>query len=61
MPINHDKAMTDALDAISRLTFPQLLNLSANLTEHISNCFSYTKAKHSATALEDSQPLQKPN
>ena len=55
MPINHDKAMTDALDAVSRLTFRQLLILSANLTEHISNVFSYHEMKNSPEALANSE------
>jgi len=53
--INHEKAMKDALDAVSRLTFRQLLILSANLTEHISNCFSYHEMKTSPEALANSE------
>jgi hypothetical protein len=48
--INKEKAMADAIDAICRLDFKQLITLNAHLSEHISNVWNH---------VEDRQKVQK--
>lgn len=43
--INEEKAMTDAINAITRLNFRQLCTLQASLSEHILNCLLHSYAK----------------
>jgi len=38
---NEEKAMTDAVEAIARLKWPQLLTLQAQLSGHILNCWDH--------------------
>jgi len=47
MPINHQKALEDALDALSRLTYRQLIVLQANLSDHILQCYNYAELQKS--------------
>lgn len=46
--INEEKAMTDAINAITRLNFRQLCTLQASLSEHILNCLQYSYAQNEA-------------
>lgn len=41
--INHEKAMQDALEAVAKLTWRQLLFLQYNLSDHIMNCYNYAE------------------
>jgi hypothetical protein len=45
MPINKEKAMTDAVDAICRLDFNQLILLNAQLSEHMHNILQHTRLR----------------
>jgi hypothetical protein len=42
--INREKAMTDAIDAIAKLEWTQLLILNAQLSEHILNVWQHNLA-----------------
>lgn len=68
MPINHEKAMQDALEAVSKLTFKQLVILQANLSNHLLECFNYAELQQrqgEALATNEnanpSLPQQKPH
>jgi hypothetical protein len=42
MMFDEKKAMQDAIAAIARLNFFQLLVIQNNLSEHILNCYNYS-------------------
>jgi len=48
--INHEKAMQDALEAVSRLTYRQLIVLQANLSDHILQCYNYAEMRKAQEA-----------
>lgn len=56
---NRDQAFHDAVNAIAKLKFSQLLTLNANLAEHIYETFQYAQIEH-AKAQEKAQLEDKP-
>lgn len=51
---DHEKAMTDAINAITRLNFRQLITLQASLAEHVFNVWQHAETRKATSEVEPS-------
>lgn len=55
MPINKEKAMTDAINAITKLDFRQLIMFNASISEHIANVWQHMELKQKGKENDSSK------
>jgi hypothetical protein len=56
--LNDEKKMTDAMNAIAKLSWSQLLALQANLADHVLGCYQQHLMKRLAQENEHAKALE---